>query len=163
MDKNYYKGLWVKKVALSLVFGLFSMLSAAGFDVGTKIDSLDVKDQFEKKVEIGEGVKYLVMATTKDQGKEIHTFLEKNGNGEFLKNRGVVYISELSGAPSFVMSMFMLPKFKDYKYSMGLIRDKEVAKNLPKEANKITLFKLNKGVIEEIGYFEDTKFLENLK
>jgi len=52
------------------------------------------------------------------------------------------------------MSMFMMPKFKKYGYSVGLVEDKQTAQTLPKQNDKLTVLSLDNLRITQIDFKE---------
>ena len=64
----------------------------------------------------------------------------------------------LSAAPKFVTNLFMVPKFKKYNYSIGLIRDEKVAESFPKkDENNLTIIELEENKISSIKYEKSLK------
>lgn len=116
------------------------------------------QNQFDEDMIIDEKTKLVIVTFTKDNGAIINEFLEKNT--EFLKEKNAHYLADVSAVPSFVMSMFMKPKFKSYKYQMGLIYDEEKALNIPKKEDMITLIHLDNKRIKNIEFVEN---LDTLK
>lgn len=96
--------------------------------------------------------KQIIVAFTKDQGNQIKAFLDENPN--YLKEHNALYFMAASGVPSMVMSLFMLPKFKDYAYSIGIVEEKNDAAYLPKQEGKITVISLDNLHIASIDYKE---------
>jgi hypothetical protein len=141
----------------SLILFLFFTLSLFAIDVkiGDAINITNVKDQFEKTMSIDSSVKKIILSFTKENGEIVKSFLEQNPN--YLKDNNIKYLADLSGAPSFVLSWFMMPKFKKYNYSMGIVTDENKLKNIPRQNEKITIITLNNLKITNI------EFVSNLK
>lgn len=137
---------------------LLPLLVLANEIIPGNVLTLDVKDQYDTPYSILDDSKYVLIATSKENGKMINAFLEEKGH-QILSDKKVRYYSDVSQVPSFVMSLFMLPKFEDYPFKMGLIRDDELAKTLPKQEEKITLIKINNKTIQAIQYLENTDTL----
>ncbi|MFV0481118.1 MAG: hypothetical protein ACK5LP_03965 [Campylobacteraceae bacterium] len=132
-------------IVLVLPFILFGQ----SLKVGDTL-SLNIEDQFEKNVTIGADTKQLIIASSKKVGEEVAKFIEKNPN--YLNENSAIYIMDVVKVPKLVMSMFMMPKFKKYNYSVGLVKDEKVAETLPKEENSITIIKLQNLQIESIEF-----------
>lgn len=132
-----------------LPLGLF----AEALKEGSNVAPLSVvKDQFKKSVALDGTTKQIIVAFTKDQGNQIKAFLDENPN--YLKEHNALYFMDASGVPSMVMSLFMLPKFKDYAYSIGIVEEKNDAAYLPKQEGKITVISLDNLHIASIDYKE---------
>lgn len=143
----------MKKTMITLLFA-FSCLLANPFQQGDSLD-LTFQDQFEKPLEVTDGSRYFLLATSKATGKTINAFIEEQGH-EILENKKIIYASDVSSVPSLVMSLFMMPKFEEYPYKMALIEEEETAKRFPVKADHFTLLELDKKKITTI-HFLDTK------
>lgn len=107
-------------------------------------------DQFEKKIEVQQDTQKLLVVFSKEKGNQMKQFFE--ANKEYLEKEKGVYIADVSGAPSFVTSMFMIPKFQKYHFSMSLLQDEDVASKYPKKEDMITIIHLENFVVKEIEY-----------
>ncbi len=148
---------------LLCVLFLSAALFATGLRVGTTISPLELQDQFEKKVVANKETRFLLIATTKEHGKQIDKFLVSKGGDSYLLDKKMIYISDLTAAPSFVVNTFMLPKFKKYTYPIGLLREDSQREILPILDSKISFVTLENMVIQKIEYFDTATFLENIK
>jgi hypothetical protein len=126
------------------------MIFASVIDIKENLSSFKIADQFDKELTIKNSTKKLIVAFSKEKATQIKDFLYANPN--YLESQNAIYISDVSSAPSFVTSMFMIPKFKDYPFSMGLIRDEDIAKRFPKKEGLITIIHLNDTVVTKIEY-----------
>ncbi len=111
-----------------------------------------VKDQFKKSVALDGNTKQIIVAFTKDQGNHVKAFLDAHPN--YLSENNALYFMDATGVPSMIMSMFMLPKFKDYAYSIGIVDEKNDAAYLPKQEGKLTVISLENLRVSSIEYKE---------
>ncbi|KHG32910.1 hypothetical protein [Sulfurospirillum sp. MES] len=114
--------------------------------------NVKLKDQFEKEVVINAQTKQIIIAFTKAQGETMKAFLETNPN--YLNDNNALYMMDATEVPSVIMSMFMMPKFKKYGYSVGLVEDKQTAQTLPKQNDKLTVLSLDNLRITQIDFKE---------
>ncbi len=114
--------------------------------------NVKLKDQFEKEVVINAQTKQIIIAFTKAQGETMKAFLETNPN--YLSDNNALYMMDATEVPSVIMSMFMMPKFKKYGYSVGLVEDKQTAQTLPKQNDKLTVLSLDNLRIMQIDFKE---------
>ena len=114
--------------------------------------TLKLKDQFEKEVVINAQTKQIIIAFTKAQGETMKAFLETNPH--YLNDNNALYMMDATEVPSVIMSMFMMPKFKKYGYSVGLVEDKQTAQTLPKQNDKLTVLSLDNLRITQIDFKE---------
>lgn len=139
---------------------LMLLIANAEFKVGDRLPSFELKDQFDNKLIIDESILILVLATNKESGKIAHAYFESKP-ATFFEQKKLIYISDMSLVPSFVLDMFMMGSFKKYPYSLGLLKDEKIAKEMPKKENQITIFFLNKLQIESILFAKDINDLKN--
>jgi len=131
-----------------LPFGLF----ADTLKEGTTIQAPVIKDQFEKTVSIAPQTKQVIIAYTKSQGDVIKAFLEANPN--YLSENNALYLMDATAVPSMVMSMFMMPKFKKYTYSIGLLDNEKDVAYFPKKEDRITVISLENLNVTAIDFKE---------
>ena len=135
---------------------LLSLVVAAGLAFGATIKvnenltTLKVLDQFDKPMAVTKDTKKIIIAFSKQKGEEIKKYLENKPT--YLKDENALYFADVSAAPSFVTSLFMIPKFKKYSYSMGLIRDEEIAERFPSQEDMLTIISLKDAVITNIEF-----------
>jgi len=131
-----------------LPFGLFADM----LKEGTTIQAPVIKDQFEKTVSIAPQTKQIIIAYTKSQGDVIKAFLEANPN--YLSENNALYLMDATAVPSMVMSMFMMPKFKKYTYSIGLLDNEKDVAYFPKKEDRITVISLENLNVTAIDFKE---------
>ncbi len=129
---------------------LSGLLFASSFKVGDNLSSFSCDNQFEKKMTITSNTKKIIVAFSKEKGEVIKQFLDKNP--DYLKTQNAIYIADVSSAPAFVTSMFMMPKFKSYSFEMGVIKDEVQAGQFPRKDDMISIISLEKGVINNIEF-----------
>jgi len=130
-----------------LPIGLFSEVLKEGSGIAPLIV---VKDQFEKEVALNISTKQIIVAFTREQGNQIKAFLDQNP--KYLSEHNALYLMDATQVPSFVMRMFMMPKFKQYTYPIGIVNDENDAGYLPKQEGKITIISLENLHISAIAY-----------
>lgn len=137
------------KIVSSIVF-IGTLLLGESLKVGDTFPQTSFKNQFEQNVTLSKDIKKFIVVSSKDDGEKVKIFLEKNPT--YLQSNNALYGADLSEAPSFVISMFMKPKFKKYPYSMILLEEKQQAELFPKSENKITILTLDNFQIKKIEY-----------
>lgn len=129
---------------------LSGLLFANSFKVGDNLSSFSCDNQFGKKVTVTSNTKKMIVAFSKEKGEIMKQFLDKNP--DYLKTQNAIYIADVSSAPAFVTSMFMMPKFKSYTFEMGVITDESKAKQFPKQDDMISIISLEEGVVKNIEF-----------
>ena len=129
--------------------------------VGKSLESLTLNDQFEKPHTLDAGTTTVVFAFSKDMGHMSNEFFAKQGE-DFLAKHHAVFVADVSGAPSLIRSMFIMPGLKDFKHTVLVIEDKNLAASYRNEAHKeeLMVLTLNNFVIEKIAYIKDEAGLE---
>ncbi len=149
----------IKKMLLSLML-LSSLAIAQTLKVGDTINPLNVKDQFDKNVEINsKDYKTIIFSAEKDPASWVSEYLNEKPN-TYLDANSAVVVSDISGMPSFVTKWFAMPKFKKYNYSLALI--KEETKLFPKEEEALTIIKIKDNKIESIKFIKDSKAIAGI-
>lgn len=148
----------------TLVIGLFLSLLFLGCSsnedkttvepklvVQQSVAKLTLNDQNEKPHTINADTKTLVFAFSKDMGHACNDFFETKSES-YLEDNHAFFIADVSGAPSLIRSMFILPGLKDFKHTVLVIDDKAIAANYKAgvDSEKIIIVNLNDTVITSI-------------
>ena len=140
----------IKKVLFLALFA--TALFSNSFNVNSNIGSFELADQFEKKHTVNADVQTMIVSFEKDTSAGINEFLSTKEKG-FLESNNAVFIADISGMPSLITSFFALPKMKKYNYNILLIYDENEKRFLKKE-ERLTVYKLENGVITSVQYVE---------
>lgn len=138
----------IKKILI--VITLSSVLFAKSYDVNNTIKSFTLTDQFDKVHQVDERIQTIIVSFEKGTGADINSFLSTK-SPDFLEKHNTVFIANISGMPSFVTTMFALPKMRKYEHSILLIYDEEDTRFLQEE-EKSTVYKLKNGIVQRIYY-----------
>ena len=122
----------------------------ADFKVGDHLPPITLKDQFEKEFKVEPADTLLILAFEKDISVTVTDYL-KNKPSAFLADNHAKYISDISTMPSFITSMFALPKMKKYPFSVLLIRD-NFGEQFDREQGKITVYKLKNNMVQSVQF-----------
>ncbi|MBU1927417.1 hypothetical protein KKG77_00280, partial [bacterium] len=90
------------------------------------IESLQLNDQFEVAQTIPADTKKIIFAFSKDVGHTCNDFFATKVPS-YLTDNKVVFVADVSGAPSLIRSMFILPGLKDFKHTVLVMDDKTLA------------------------------------
>ncbi|MGM0623729.1 MAG: hypothetical protein ACQESH_06875 [Campylobacterota bacterium] len=126
---------------------------ANSLEIGQKFPYENFENQHGNMLAIDKSTKNVIIAFTKAQGKIVDTHLQKQK--DYLQKTNSVYLTDVSNVPSFVMKMFMLPKFKQYDYEMGFVKDEVKAQTLPRKGENLTLIELDNLEITSIKFSKD--------
>jgi len=127
----------------------FSILFAQA-TIGKPLPVVNLVDQFDNKVEIRNDAT-LIVSFQKSVSSEIQAYLDSKPK-HYLKQNNILYVSDMSAAPTFMIKLFGIPKMKKFDYKVALIYDDAVADKIQREDNKITVITLKKYKIVGIQF-----------
>ncbi|MBE0495706.1 MAG: hypothetical protein IBX45_04800 [Campylobacterales bacterium] len=133
---------------LLLPLGLF----AEPLSVGAPFALPSVQDQFEKPLVATPQTRQIIVAYTKKHGDVMKKFIE--ANPDYLRQNDALYLMDATAVPGPIMSLFMLPKFKKYTYSIGLIEDEKDVTYFPKKENHLTVITLENLNVTAVDFKE---------
>jgi hypothetical protein len=146
----------ISKKIIKILFGnlLFITLLFAELKVGDSFPPLLLENQFSKTVEISKKGEFtLFISFEKDISIEIQEFLEKQ-NSDFLSKNSMIYISDVSSLPAFLVNLFVLPKLKKFDFEVALIYNEN---GINREEKRVTFIRLNDNNITELSYVDTTE------
>ena len=134
-----------------ILFILLSLsLLPAKVNNGNSLPPLNLVDQFDNKVEIRSDAT-LIVSFQKSVSSEIQAYLASKAK-HYLKHNNILYVSDMSAAPTFMIKLFGIPKMKKFDYKVALIYDDAIADKIQREDNKITVITLKKYKIVDIQF-----------
>ncbi len=133
-----------------------------GLNAGSTI-SFTLPDQFDKAHTLQANTKTLVLVFAKATGHTVKEFLKKQDN-DYLAKRATLFVADISPMPTVIRNTFALPDLKKSAYSVLLIYDKDIAKQLKneKEAEKIAVVTLENGKVKATEYISSEEELKTL-
>ena len=119
--------------------------------VGKTFENITLKDQFDKAVSLNNKTKKVIFVFKKASGHTARGFFDSKPD-DYLLNKSVAFIADISGMPSIIASMFAIPDFKKHKYPVMLIRDEKISAKYrsDKYADYIAIISLNNFKITKI-------------
>jgi len=131
--------------------------------VGKKLQNITLNDQFDKPVSLISKTKKIVFVFKKASGHTARGLLDSKPD-DYLLNKNVAFIADISGMPSIIASMFAIPDFKKHKYPVMLIKDEDAAKKYKNEKYEdyITIVGLNNFKITSITLVSTATQLEKI-
>ncbi len=148
----------MKKILLTVLFTFLSVANA--LNIGDKVPSFQIKDQFDKKHSIKADTKLIVVAGDMDASDVLKEYLKAKPKG-FLESKKAYYIADISGMPSLISKFFALPKMKKYPFSILLV-DEEQVKSFDKKDENITVYIIKDGKVSDKKYIKTAKELDEV-
>jgi hypothetical protein len=137
-----------------------NIIYASSLKIHDKISNFSLTDQFDKIHTINNDVSTIIVCFQKETLELINDFLSTK-DINFLEKTHSVFISNISSTPIIITKLFTIPKLRDYKYDILLIYD-ETNTKFSKQDNKITVYSILDGEINNINYLSTKNELENL-
>ena len=140
---------------------LLTLCAAAGADplgVGDRVSPFQLDDPHDAVHEIDDSVRAIVFSRDMDGGDFIKQAM-KGRDGEFLSERGLVYIADISGMPALVTRLFALPSMRRRGYPLLLDRDGSLTADLPDAAGQATRIRLDSLRVTRVAHFDASETL----
>ncbi|MDY0117702.1 MAG: hypothetical protein RBR59_09010 [Sulfurimonadaceae bacterium] len=162
----------MKKMMLALAFVLTFIgcssketvaLNVPQIVVGNSMEELTLNDQFDKPHSVKAETQKIIFAFSKQTGHDCNDFLATKSK-EYLAAKKILFVADISNAPSLVRSMFIAPGLKDFEHTILVLDEKETATKLRPDGDleKIVVVSLEEYVIKDIAYLATVKELEEL-
>jgi len=134
-----------------ILFILLSLsLLTAKVNNGNSLPPLNLVDQFDNKVKIKNN-STLIISFQKSVSSKIQAYLDSKPK-HYLEKNNILYVSDMSAAPTFMIKLFGIPKMKKFDYKVALIYDDAVADKIQREDDKITVIRLKRAKIMGIQF-----------
>ena len=147
----------MKKTLLSTL--LLSLSLYAGPTAGQPFPATTLEDQFEKQHTVSKTDTIVMVSFERDVSSVVNDFLNAQKKG-FLADNNAKYISDISAMPKIITKMFALPKMRDYNYPLMLNYEDDFEKGFDKQEGKLTVYRLNAGVVEAVEFIDPAKVNE---
>ena len=129
--------------------------------IGKSLADLDLKDQFEKEHTLDADTYKVIFAFDKEPAHTCNDFFNTK-KPTYLQEHHVQFVADVSAAPSIIRSLFILPGLKDFKHTVLLLDDKNIAAPYRKgvDTTKIVVVTLLNKKITDIKTISTTKELQ---
>ncbi|MDF1881514.1 hypothetical protein JHD50_09405 [Sulfurimonas sp. MAG313] len=119
--------------------------------INQSVESFNLKDQHDKAHPIKEDTKTLIFAFSKEMGHTCNDFFATKSD-TYLEDNNAIFIADVSAAPSVIRSMFIMPGLKDFKHTVLVIDDENIATGYRagQDSEKIILVSVNDHIITDI-------------
>jgi len=151
----------MKRISLPLLALLLHLHAASLLHSGASVQNLHLKDQFGKMVAIQKETRLLLVAFSKKGAKICNDYFHsKKDPAKFLQKHHLLYIADISSAPSFAQHFFILPQMKKEKFSVLVIDDKAFSQRFPHAKEEdILLVKVHNFLITQLIPLKNEKEL----
>lgn len=148
----------LKKILFCMV--ILSNIWGNSLKIGDVFTSMTLPDQFGTIHTIdNQNFDTVIVSFEKDVSAMMTHFL-KDKPENFLEENKTVFISDIHEMPSFVTSLFALPKMKKYNYKMMLLYEENLL--FPKKEKSLTVIRLKNNKVLNISYITEENQISNL-
>lgn len=113
------------KATLLLLLSVLA-LSVQAAEVGEKLESWTLPDQFDQPSQLDDEVRILLVASSHGAAKLVDAAIKDQPEG-YLEARQTIYIADISRMPRFVANRILVPSMRDANYRILLDREGQVA------------------------------------
>jgi len=151
---------------LSLLFTLPSLSQSdtkkgvSMIEQNSTIEPFTLNDQFGKEHNIDTLPKLLICSFGKETGVLISSYFNAQ-DSDYLEKHDIKLLADVSSVPSLLRKTFILPKMKKYSFEVLISTDSKFSERFPKEENKLTVLKLENGVVKEIIFSSNENELKD--
>jgi len=121
---------------------------------GSLLPETAIEDQFGEEHVLGDDVRLVMMTRDMEAGEVARAAIERAGPAT-LEGPDKVYVSDISGMPSLIATMFAIPKMRDRPYRLLLDRDGIFTARFPSEPAHVTLLIVEDRRIREIRHLAE--------
>ena len=152
------------KLILGLLLSLLFTLPSLGdsytnkgytmIEQNSTVEPFTLNDQFGKEHHLEQMPKLLICSFGKETGKLISNYFNAK-DANYLIEHDIKLMADVSSVPSLLRGTFILPKMKKYSFEILISSDSKFSKRFPREENKLTVLKIENGVVQEIIFVAD--------
>ena len=94
--------------------------------VGKSLADFKINDQFEKPHTLNANTKQIIFVFSDDMGHLCNDYFATK-EASYLADNNTQFVADISGAPSIIRSMFIMPGLKDFKHPVLVLSEKEAS------------------------------------
>ena len=134
---------------------------AAALAPGDTLRALTLEDQHGRAVTLPGTARWLLFASDKAAADLAQAWLTPQGSA-VLERRQALYVADISAMPAVITRLVALPKLRELPYSIALVRDADLAADLPRRRGTLTVLRLDRGRVEAVHHAGDAAALQAL-
>ena len=115
-------------------------------------------NQFDKNITITTEYKKVIVVFDKAGYYDVNKFIATKEK-DYLHKNHIAYINDISQMPKSILDYFVKPRMRQKNYSILLLKDMNTSKKLNYQDEKITIYTLVNGKIDQINCIS-SKYLE---
>lgn len=123
---------------------------------GDALPVFKLNDQHDKPIALGPDTRTILFTADKTAGDMLNGLL-KERPADFMPQRKLVYIADISRMPGLITSMIALPRMREYPYRMAVASEEGQTAMLPRAEDSVTVIHLENGKVKELLMFKETE------
>lgn len=145
---------------LAVVLLAFSATCAQAFEVGERLASWTLLDQFDQPYSLNDDARVLLVARSMAGAKLVAAALDQQPKG-YLQARKAVFLADISRMPLVIATAFAVPAMRDYNYRVMLDRSARIAPRYPVENDAVLWLQLQQGRVQAQQTFTQASALRD--
>lgn len=146
------------KATLLLLLSLLA-LCANAVEVGAKLDSWTLPDQFDQTYELADDVEVILIAASTGAARLVDAAIRTQPKG-YLEARQTIYIADITHMPRLVANRVLVPSMRDANYRILLDREGQVASGYNPSRGEVLWLTLEQGTLRERRQFSSAEQLK---
>lgn len=147
---------------VALLLALWGM--ASGYEIpknGQKVLPVSLPNQYGKSVTVGTDTRIILYVPDKKASNIVRELLDSKAS-DYVPAKKMAVVSDLSNAPSFVRTLFILPGLKAYEYDMLVIEDEFSLVIFKSELEKVSVIEVDNGIQKSVQMAASKEELEKI-
>ena len=149
----------MKRILRNIMFTLAISSVATLSYAATSVKNVSFEDQWDVSHAISEQTQWLIFSSHKDGGKWVKESLTELEVTD-LEAYKIVYVADISAMPSFITSMFAIPKMQDLAFKIYLDKEGDATVNWPRNQEQVSVYKVENGTFAGTQYFAEKDALK---
>ena len=145
---------------LAVLLLALSATCAQAVEVGERLASWTLLDQFDQPYSLNDELQVLLVARSMAGAKLLAAALDQQPKG-YLESRKTVFLADISRMPSVIAAAFAVPAMRDYNYRVMLDRDARIAPRYPVENDAVLWLQLQQGRMQAQQTFTQASALRD--
>lgn len=158
---DHLRRVYSMKLFFSIALLTFSALWSEPLKQGEslgQIGLLNFSDQHGNIISLPEKTRFVVFASDMEASKIAHAFFNEKKEA-WMKEKQVVFLSDIHKMPSLITKYVAVPKMKSYPYPILLIQDDSRGQFFPKTKGNLTVLSTKELTILSISFINTEKNL----
>ena len=128
---------------------------------GQSVLPLTLPNQYGKSVTVDKSIRIILYIPDKKSSNTARRFLDSK-TADYVAEKKIAVISDLSNTPKFVRTLFILPGLKEYDYDMLVIEDEFSPVIFESDLEKVSVIEVENGIQKSVQKAATEEELEGM-